>query len=127
MKWTHTLREQIVSRIDDVSGQFRLISNFGIYSILSTVLRQQRKSDVITSFGHFARSAIYYKAGSHCEILHTVIAPCETFEFQSLGKVDILCGSDSAVFAKKWQLFLFDRLHKASYDLFERITVHAIL
>jgi hypothetical protein len=33
-------------------------------TIFSAVLRQQRKSDVMTSFGHSAHSAAYYKAGS---------------------------------------------------------------
>jgi hypothetical protein len=33
-------------------------------SIFFAVLRQERKSDVMTSFGHSARSAIYHKAGS---------------------------------------------------------------
>jgi hypothetical protein len=32
------------------------------YTILSAVLRQQRKSDVMTSFGHSARSTVYCKA-----------------------------------------------------------------
>jgi hypothetical protein len=31
---------------------------------LSVVQCQQRKSDVMTSFGHTARSAVYYQAGS---------------------------------------------------------------
>jgi hypothetical protein len=35
-----------------------------MYTIFSAVLRQQRKSDVMTSFGHSARSAVYYQAGS---------------------------------------------------------------
>jgi hypothetical protein len=34
------------------------------FTIFSAVLRQQRKSDIITSFGQSVRSAIYYKAGS---------------------------------------------------------------
>jgi hypothetical protein len=36
-----------------------------MYTIFSAVLRQQRKSDVMTSFGHSARSAVYHKAISH--------------------------------------------------------------
>jgi hypothetical protein len=32
--------------------------------IFSAVLCQQRKSDVMTNFGHSARSAVYYEAGS---------------------------------------------------------------
>jgi hypothetical protein len=32
-----------------------------MYTIFSAVLRQQRKSDVMTYFGHSARSAVYYK------------------------------------------------------------------
>jgi hypothetical protein len=35
-----------------------------MYTIFSTVLRQQRKSDAMMSFGHSARSASYYEAGS---------------------------------------------------------------
>jgi hypothetical protein len=35
-----------------------------MYTIFSAVLRQQRKSDVMTSFGHSAHSAVYNKAGS---------------------------------------------------------------
>jgi hypothetical protein len=35
-----------------------------MYTIFSAVLRQQMKSDVMTSFGHSDRSAIYYQAGS---------------------------------------------------------------
>jgi hypothetical protein len=35
--------------------------------IFSVVLRQQRKSDVMTSFGVSARSAVYYEAGSRLE------------------------------------------------------------
>jgi hypothetical protein len=35
-----------------------------MYTIFSAVLRQQRKSDVMTSFGHSARSAVYYQADS---------------------------------------------------------------
>jgi hypothetical protein len=35
-----------------------------MYTIVSAVLRQQRKSDVMTSFGHSARSTVYYQAGS---------------------------------------------------------------
>jgi hypothetical protein len=35
-----------------------------MYTIFSAVLRQQRKSEIMTSsFGHTARSAIYYQAG----------------------------------------------------------------
>jgi hypothetical protein len=37
-----------------------------MYTIFSAVLRQQRKSDVMTSFGLTAHSAVYYQAGSHC-------------------------------------------------------------
>jgi hypothetical protein len=33
-------------------------------AMFSVVLRQQMKSDVMTSFGHSTRTAIYYKAGS---------------------------------------------------------------
>jgi hypothetical protein len=33
-----------------------------MHTIFSAVLRQKRKSDVMTSFGHATRSAIYYKA-----------------------------------------------------------------
>jgi hypothetical protein len=36
-----------------------------MYTIFSAVLRQQRKSDVMTSFSHSDRSAVYYEAGSH--------------------------------------------------------------
>jgi hypothetical protein len=39
-----------------------------MYMIFSSVVRQQRKSDVMTSFGHSTRSAIYYKADSHYKI-----------------------------------------------------------
>jgi hypothetical protein len=35
-----------------------------MHTIFSAVLRQQRKCDVKTSFGHSARSAVYYEAGS---------------------------------------------------------------
>jgi hypothetical protein len=35
-----------------------------MHTIFSAVLRQQRKCDVMTYFGHYARSAIYHKAGS---------------------------------------------------------------
>jgi hypothetical protein len=35
-----------------------------IYTIFSVVLRQQRKSDVMTSLGHSAHSTVYYKAAS---------------------------------------------------------------
>jgi hypothetical protein len=35
-----------------------------MYTIVSAVLRQQRKSDVMTYFGLTARSAIYYEADS---------------------------------------------------------------
>jgi hypothetical protein len=35
-----------------------------IYTIFYAVLRQQTKSDVMTSFGHSACSAVYYQAGS---------------------------------------------------------------
>jgi hypothetical protein len=38
-----------------------------MYTIFSAVLRQQRKSDVMTSLGSSARSAIYY-AGSPLQI-----------------------------------------------------------
>jgi hypothetical protein len=38
-----------------------------MYTIFSAVLRQQRKSDVMTYFGHSSRSAVYYKAGSQLE------------------------------------------------------------
>jgi hypothetical protein len=34
-----------------------------MYTIFSAVQRKQRKSDVMTCFGHFARSAIYYRGG----------------------------------------------------------------
>jgi hypothetical protein len=34
------------------------------HTTFSAVLRQQRKSDVMTSFGHSARSTIHCKAGS---------------------------------------------------------------
>jgi hypothetical protein len=44
-----------------------------MYTIFSAVLRQQGKSDVITSFGHTARSAIYYQAGSPLSNKHHVI------------------------------------------------------
>jgi hypothetical protein len=36
-----------------------------MYTIFSAVLRQQRKSDVMTSFGQSARSTVYYTASSH--------------------------------------------------------------
>jgi hypothetical protein len=39
-----------------------MISGINLHD-LSAVLRQQRKSDVMTSFGLSARSAVYYKAG----------------------------------------------------------------
>jgi hypothetical protein len=35
-----------------------------MYTIVSAVLRQQKESDVMTSFGLSARSAVYYEAGS---------------------------------------------------------------
>jgi hypothetical protein len=35
-----------------------------MYTIFSAVLRQQRKNDVMTYFGHTAHSAVYYQAGS---------------------------------------------------------------
>jgi hypothetical protein len=35
-----------------------------MYTIFSAVQRQQRKSDVMTSFGFTASSAVYYHAGS---------------------------------------------------------------
>jgi hypothetical protein len=41
-----------------------------MYTIFSAVLRQQRKSDVMTSFGLSARSVIYYKAGSPLKTTH---------------------------------------------------------
>jgi hypothetical protein len=34
-----------------------------MYTIISAVLRQQSKGDVMTSFCHSDRSAIYYQAG----------------------------------------------------------------
>jgi hypothetical protein len=33
-----------------------------MYTFFSAVLRQQRKSDAMTSFGHPVRSAVYYRA-----------------------------------------------------------------
>jgi hypothetical protein len=39
------------------------------YTIVSAVRRQQRKSDVMTYFGHSARSAVYYKAGSSLPVI----------------------------------------------------------
>jgi hypothetical protein len=38
------------------------------YMIFFAVLRQQRKSDVMTYFGHSSRSAVCYKAGSQLNI-----------------------------------------------------------
>jgi hypothetical protein len=35
-----------------------------MYTNFSAVLRQQRKSDVMTYFGHSTRSAVYLRAGS---------------------------------------------------------------
>jgi hypothetical protein len=35
-------------------------------TIFSAVLRQQRTSDVMTTCGLSARSAVYYEAGPHC-------------------------------------------------------------
>jgi hypothetical protein len=39
-----------------------------MYTIFSAVQRQQRKSDVITSFGLTACSAVYYQV-PHCRLL----------------------------------------------------------
>jgi hypothetical protein len=41
-----------------------------MYTIFSAVQRQQRKSDVMTSFGLTACSAVYYHAGSTFLIPH---------------------------------------------------------
>jgi hypothetical protein len=47
-----------------------------MYKIFSAVLRQQRKSDVMTSFGHSAHSAIYYKADSPLHVCcHIFLCP----------------------------------------------------
>jgi hypothetical protein len=48
-----------ISSVFDKSGR-------KMYTIFSAVLhvREQRESDVMTSFGHSGRSAVYYKAGS---------------------------------------------------------------
>jgi hypothetical protein len=43
---------------------FGSIMHRKMYTIFSAVLRQQRESDVMRYFGHSARSAIYYQAGS---------------------------------------------------------------
>jgi hypothetical protein len=41
-----------------------------MYTIISAVLGQQRKSDVMTSFGHSACSAVYlHKQVPHCQML----------------------------------------------------------
>jgi hypothetical protein len=52
-----------------------------MYAILSAVQRQQRKSDVMTSFGLTACSAVYYQV-SHCRILIILVLPC-LFSIQS--------------------------------------------
>jgi hypothetical protein len=44
-----------------------------MYTIFSAVLRQQRKSDVITSFGLTACSAVYYQAGSPLRLRQTTM------------------------------------------------------
>jgi hypothetical protein len=47
-----------------------------MYTISSAVLRQQRKSDVMTCFGRSAHSAVYYQAGSplsKCKLLQQII------------------------------------------------------
>jgi hypothetical protein len=46
-----------------VDNAFLWINPVEMYTIFSAVLRQQGKSDVMTYFGHSARSAVYYKAG----------------------------------------------------------------
>jgi hypothetical protein len=45
-----------------------------MYTIFSAVQRQQRKSDVMTSFGLTACSAIYYQV-PHCRFLIDLLIP----------------------------------------------------
>jgi hypothetical protein len=45
-----------------------------MYTIFSTVQRRQRKSDVMTSFGLTACSAVYYHAGSSLDGVITTTA-----------------------------------------------------
>jgi hypothetical protein len=47
-----------------------------MYTIFSTVQRQQRKSDVMTSFG---LTAVYYHAGSSLEKVEFLVYPNKEF------------------------------------------------
>jgi hypothetical protein len=65
-----------------------------MYTIFSAVLRQQRKSDVMTSFGDSACSAVYYKAGfpffAHAALVMTLAEAIHCVVQSIPGMVSIL-------------------------------------
>jgi hypothetical protein len=83
-----------------------------MYPIFSAVLRQQRKSDVMTYFGHTARSAIYYKAGSTI-IIRTEYNIVHCCRFWNMG-----CTTPAASFPERpvrgclasWESFVYSCL-----------------